>query len=118
MNTPKVSQKIEDVKEKNSFEALLSIFVSFVEEEARRIDEERHGLRRRDGGRVMQSSIFLTQLRRHIWNSAIEEVGKVLPERQYYFDPVSKKKMSDSTTKSFNSALDQSRTAISKLLIK
>lgn len=42
-------------------EAFLAQFIAFVESEASRIDEERHGLRRRDGGRKLSCMIFMRQ---------------------------------------------------------
>lgn len=48
--------------ERNEFESKLAVFVGFVEEEAARIDEEKRGLRRRDGSRKMQCALFLKQL--------------------------------------------------------
>lgn len=45
----------------NTFVTYLSVFIDFVEGESKRIDEERRGLNRKDGGRKMQCSIFLTQ---------------------------------------------------------
>jgi hypothetical protein len=52
---------IEEMTEKHRFESYLAVFIDFLEKEAKRIDEERRGARRRDGGRVITSSIFLKQ---------------------------------------------------------
>ncbi len=55
------SGKVLNDPKKDRREAMLAVFVEFVEQEAHRIDEERRGAYRRDGGRIMRSSIFLDQ---------------------------------------------------------
>lgn len=52
--------------EEQLFKARLARFVEFVEKEASRIDEERRGLHRRDGGRVLSCTIFLSELERFL----------------------------------------------------
>lgn len=71
----------KEQQEESRFEAVLAIFIDFVEEEARRIDEERRGARRRDGGRMVQCSIFLRQLlsqtEEHIYKDVEEKFREV-----------------------------------------
>ncbi len=50
---------VEDMAEKNRFQQYLAIFIDFIEKESTRIDEERLGAYRRDGGRKMTSIVFL-----------------------------------------------------------
>ena len=59
--------------EKNRFESLLAQFISFVEEEGKRIDEEVKGAHRRDGGRKIQCSLFLKQLQEHIKKESYQQ---------------------------------------------
>lgn len=64
MNKPPTTEEklIKDESGKSRFEALLANFIYFVEDETKRIEEEKKGAYRRDGGRKMTCTIFLQQL--------------------------------------------------------
>lgn len=80
-------EEIKYNKRKAERETLLAKFVDFVESKAIRIDEERRGARRRDGGRKVSCSIFLDQLldnaersTRGVYANQILDLAKEIPE--------------------------------------
>ena len=76
LDTPQTpSWEVKFDKEKARHEAQLAVFIDFVDDEAKRIDEERRGAIRRDGGRIMACSIFLKQFLDAV-NSQAKQEGR------------------------------------------
>jgi len=71
--TPKPQWEIEVDVEKEKFKAVLEQFISFVEDESKRIDEYRCGARRRDGGPVITCTLFLKQLLKHTQDESYKQ---------------------------------------------
>lgn len=67
---------VEEMTEHSKFASYLAQFLSFVEDEANRIDEERRGAYRRDGGRKMQSALYLKQLIEHLDTQIVEDTKR------------------------------------------
>jgi len=72
----------------NQDETLVSIFIEFIEAQARRIDEERHGAYRRDGGRKIACEFFLDKLKNHFKKDMCTSVENV---ETYYGNPKAEK---------------------------
>lgn len=77
---PKNKFEIDIDPTDQKFRALLAKLVCFVEEETSRIDEERRGAHRRDGGRIMTCSAFLNE----ITSAYRTELEKKVKERWNY----------------------------------
>ena len=70
------------------FNNYLAQFISFVEEESKRIDEEKKGAHRRDGGRGMTCAIFLKELLEYVVNNEDEAIIEWLKNKKVPAFPV------------------------------
>lgn len=83
-NCKYVSSEIpSDWEYKQRFVAQLSQFVAFIEDEIKRSEEEKQGLRRKDGGRFIASSSFLKHFTAHILSSQKEDLVRKMLLRNY-----------------------------------
>lgn len=112
------------VVEENTLVSYLAVFIDFVEEESKRIDEERCGLHRKDGGRKLQCSIFLTrfikQLLQKQREQMVEEIEKNKKDIEIIknapFNPalVIQKNIEQSNREGYNEALSDIINLITK----
>jgi hypothetical protein len=66
----------EEVK-KARFDTLLAHLMELIETEIRREDDDRRGLKWRDGGRKLQAAMFLTTAIKNVLRGVKGEVGKM-----------------------------------------